>query len=57
MKTLLTLVMTVMMISGLALKYTSTRNPKVFGRLLHGQFGLVILLVALVALHTVTGDD
>lgn len=53
----LALVMTVMMISGLALKYTSTRNPKVFGRLLHGQLGLVILLVALVALHTVTGDD
>jgi hypothetical protein len=53
----LALVMTVMMISGLALKYTSTRNSKVFGRLLHGQFGLVILLAALVALHIVTGDD
>ena len=53
----LALIMTVMMISGLALKYTSTRNSKVFGRLLHGQFGLVILLAALVALHIVTGDD
>lgn len=53
----LALVMTVLMISGLALKYTSTRNSKVFGRLLHGQFGLVILLAMLVALHIVTGDD
>lgn len=53
----LALVMTVLMISGLALKYTSTRNSKVFGRLLHSQFGLVILLVMLVALHIVTGDD
>lgn len=53
----LALVMTVMMISGLALKYTSTRNSKIFGRLLHGQFGLVILLAALVALHIVAGDD
>lgn len=53
----LALVMTVMMISGLLLKYTSTRNTKIFGRLLHGQFGLVILLAALVTLHIVTGDD
>jgi len=27
------------------------------GRLLHGQFGLIILLTALVTLHIVTGDD
>lgn len=53
----LALVMSVMMISGLLLKYTSTRNTKIFGRLLHGQFGLVILLAALVTLHIVIGDD
>ena len=53
----LALVMSVMMISGLLLKYTSSRNSKIFGRLLHGQFGLVILLAALVALHIITGDD
>jgi len=53
----LALVMSVMMVSGLMLKYTSTRNSKIFGRLLHGQFGLVILLAALVILHILTGDD
>ena len=53
----LALVMSVMMVSGLMLKYTSTRNSKIFGRLLHGQFGLVILLTALVILHIVIGDD
>ncbi|MCH9658466.1 hypothetical protein K0U27_07200 [archaeon] len=53
----LAIVMSVMMVSGLLLKYTSSRNSKIFGRLLHGQFGLVILLVALVVLHIVVGDD
>ena len=53
----LAIVMNVMMISGLLLKYTSSRNSKLFGRLLHGQFGLVILLAALVTLHIVVGDD
>lgn len=51
------LVMTTLMISGLALKYTSTRNLKIFGRLLHSQFGLVILLAMLVTLHIVVADD
>ena len=53
----LAIVMTVMMISGLLLKYTSSRNSKIFGKLLHGQFGLVILLAALVVLHIIIGDD
>lgn len=53
----LAIVMTVLMISGFLLKYTSSRHTKIFNRLLHGQFGLVILLVALVALHVVTADD
>ena len=52
----LAIVMSVMMVSGLLLKYTSSRNSKIFGRLLHGQFGLVILLAALVVLHILTGD-
>lgn len=53
----LAIVMSVMMVSGLLLKYTSSRNSKIFGRLLHGQFGLVILLTVLVVLHIVIGDD
>ena len=53
----LAITMTVLMTSGLLLKYTSTRNTKIFGRLLHGQFGLVILLVALIMLHVLTADD
>jgi len=53
----LAIVMSMMMVSGLLLKYTSSRNSKIFGKLLHGQFGLVILLTALVVLHIVVGDD
>lgn len=53
----LAIVMNVMMVSGLLLKYTSSRNSKIFGRLLHGQFGLVILLAALVVLHILIADD
>jgi len=53
----LAIVMTVMMASGLMLKYTSSRHAKIFNRLLHGQFGLVLLLAALVVLHVISGDD
>ncbi|MDH5431247.1 MAG: hypothetical protein OEW78_05110 [Nitrosopumilus sp.] len=53
----LAIVMSVMMVSGLLLKYTSSRNSKIFGKLLHGQFGLVMLLASLVILHIVVGDD
>ena len=53
----LAIVMSVMMVSGLLLKYTSSRNSKIFGKLLHGQFGLVILLAALISLHVVIGND
>ena len=53
----LAIVMSIMMVSGLLLKYTSSRHTKIFNRLLHGQFGLVLLLAALVILHIVTGDD
>ncbi|HUT07120.1 MAG TPA: hypothetical protein VMW74_10615 [Nitrosopumilaceae archaeon] len=53
----LAIIMTVLMISGLLLKYTSSRNTKIFNRLLHGQFILVILLIALVVLHVLTADD
>ena len=47
----LAITMTVLMISGILLKYTSSRHNKVFNRLLHGQFGLVILLIGLIVLH------
>ena len=53
----LAITMTVLMISGVLLKYTSSRNMKIFNRLLHGQFGLVLLLIALITLHILTGDD
>lgn len=53
----LALTMTVMMVSGLLLKYTSSRNDKIFNRLLHGQFGLVLLLIALVILHVTIGAE
>ena len=53
----LAITMTVLMTSGVLLRYTSSRNTKIFNRLLHGQFGLVILLVALIALHVLSADD
>ena len=53
----LAIVMTVLMASGLMLKYTSSRSTKIFNRLLHGQFILVILLIVLVVLHVLTADD
>jgi hypothetical protein len=53
----LAITMTVLMASGILLRYTSSRNTKVFNRLLHGQFGLVFLLVALIVLHVLAGDD
>jgi len=53
----LAITMTVLMISGILLRYTSSRHTKVFNRFLHGQFGLLLLLMALIALHVLTGDD
>ena len=53
----LAITMTVLMISGVLLRYTSSRNTKIFNRLIHGQFGLVILLIALIILHILTADD
>ena len=53
----LAITMTVLMGSGILLKYSSSRHTKLFNRLLHGQFGLVILLVALIALHVLTAED
>ena len=53
----LAITMTVLMISGILLRYTSSRHTKIFNRLLHGQFGLLLLLIALIALHVLTGDD
>ena len=53
----LAITMTVLMISGILLRYTSSRNTRVFNRVLHGQFGFVFLLIALIVLHVLTGDD
>ena len=53
----LAITMTVLMGSGILLKYSSSRHTKLFNRLLHGQFGLVLLLIALIALHMLTADD
>lgn len=53
----LAITMTVLMGSGVLLKYSSSRHTKLFNRLLHGQFGLVLLLIALIALHVMTADD
>jgi len=47
----LAIVMTVSMVSGLVLKVAFDRNLKFFGRLVHGQVVLSVLLVALVVLH------
>ena len=53
----LAITMTVLMGSGVLLKYSSSRHTKLFNRLLHGQFGLLLLLIALIALHVLTADD
>ena len=53
----LAITMTVLMASGILLRYTSSRYTKIFNRLLHGQFGLLLLLIALIVLHVLTGDD
>ena len=47
-------VMTVSMISGIILKFTSGKNSKFLSRLVHGQAILAALLVTLVILHVIT---
>jgi len=49
----LAITMTVIMISGILLKYSQTRNIKLFNRLLHGQILLVILPVVLISIHVI----
>jgi len=53
----LAITMTLLMSSGVMLRYSSSRHVKLFQRLLHGQFGLVILLIVLVMLHVLTAED
>ncbi|SPC33617.1 conserved protein of unknown function [Candidatus Nitrosocaldus cavascurensis] len=48
--------MSVLIISGVLLRYTS-RDVKIFNRLLHGQSILTIMLVLLVMLHVFTAYD
>jgi hypothetical protein len=50
-------VMTVSMVSGIILKFTSGKNSKFFSRLVHGQAILAALLVTLVVLHVITRWD
>jgi len=50
----LAITMTVMMASGILLKYTQSRNLKLFSKLLHGQTILIVLLAALICLHIIT---
>ena len=50
----LAIIMTISMISGVILKYASDRHLKFFGRLVHGQFILAILMITLVILHVIT---
>lgn len=50
----LAIVMTVSMASGILLRYASGRDTKLFGRLVHGQFVLAVLLITLVILHVLT---
>jgi hypothetical protein len=49
----LAITMSVLMISGILLKFSQSRNVHLFNKLLHGQTALVILLVALIFLHIV----
>jgi hypothetical protein len=51
------IVMTVAMISGIMLKFSSGKNLKFFSKLVHGQAILAALLVTLVVLHVITRWD
>jgi hypothetical protein len=53
----LAIVMSVLVVSGLLLRYTSSRNLKVFNRLMHGQAFLALLLIVLIGLHIATAED
>ncbi len=53
----LAIVMSVLVTSGILLRYTSSRNLKIFNRLMHGQALLALLLVILVVLHIATAED
>lgn len=50
----LVIVMTASMTSGIILKYASGNNTRFFGRLVHSQFILGVMLVTLVLLHIIT---
>ncbi len=50
----LAIVITVSMVSGIILKFTSGKNIKFFSRLVHSQAVLAALLVTLVVLHVIT---
>ncbi|MEM2856657.1 MAG: hypothetical protein QW416_06115 [Candidatus Nitrosocaldaceae archaeon] len=53
----LAIIMTILVVSGLLLRYTSSRDLKLFNKLLHGQSVLTILLIILIVLHVLSADD
>lgn len=53
----LVFVMSVLIASGIFLRYTSARDVKIFNKLLHSQLILSIMLVMLVILHVMTAED
>lgn len=53
----LAIVINILVISGLLLRYTSSRDLKLFNKLMHGQVLLVLLLIVLIILHISTADD
>jgi hypothetical protein len=52
----LALVMTVMVASGILMRFTSSKT-RLFNMQVHGQIFLVVLLIVLVLLHIATADD
>ena len=53
----LAIVMSILIASGVMLRYTSSRNAKIFNRLLHGQALLTFMLIMLIILHIATVED
>ena len=53
----LAIVMSVLIASGIMLRYSSSRNAKLFNRLLHGQALLTLMLIILILLHIATAED
>ena len=53
----LAIAMSVSMASGIILRFAPNRNLKFFGRLMHGQIILLVLIIVLVGLHVMTAGE